>query len=153
MAAAEPADNITVPRGPAPGSAPGSDKIDRLITVLEEIRDRLPKPAPATRDAAWMLFGYRQGQERPPTEFEVAMAHQFLGGKLTDPWAMMPTAAFDIAREIIERGTSKRPDSAAFLREPVCYCDPPPAATYGPLDSMYGRCTRCGRRRGADGPT
>jgi hypothetical protein len=105
---------------------PAAAQVERLITVLEQIRDRLPTPP--QQQPATVLFGYTFGQDPAPTDAQVELARLFLRGKLHDQsrW-LMPAAAWDVAREIVEREHDHSP--------PV----------YDLGDGAGDRCVKCGR--------
>jgi hypothetical protein len=74
-------------------------QLDRIETLLMEIRDRLPAPPP---ESAPMLFGYKRGQDETPSMHQVVLAYAFLRGELGDgSTVIQPALAHDLAREII----------------------------------------------------
>jgi hypothetical protein len=88
-----------------------ADSLDRIGDVLTEIRDQR-RPTAATAPA--QLFGYRSGQETLPTETQYRFAVALLRGEITDDSVrLMPSVAWSIAREIIER----------FMREHGYRCE------------------------------
>jgi len=91
---------------PQSTGGPTGEHFDRLIKVLEEIRDRLPEPDPPIEEGLVVLRGYALGQDAPPTASQVAVARLLV----ERPYLILDhrrAPVLKIAREIVARASAE----------------------------------------------